>query len=123
MPELINRGTRSQHQADPATGSIKIKYATTEDEPSLAYTCMDFTFEQGKIIGWTGKIGPVQKALWTRTTADSKPGTKAKLESAYRSNNGNLFVVVELAASKGRGSVTLSTGPRADTGKAVLNRV
>ncbi len=60
--------------------------------------------------------------LWTRTTADSKPGTKAKLESAYRSNNGNLFVVVKLAASKGRGSVTLNTRPRADTGKAVLNQ-
>jgi hypothetical protein len=88
---------------DPATGSIKIKFARTESGSALSYTWRDFTFEQGKITGWTGKSGPVKDVLWTRTTTDSKLSTKAKLESAYRSNSGNLYVVVELSASKGRG--------------------
>ena len=88
---------------DAATASIKIKFAKTEDSPALSYVWKDFTFEQGKITGWTGKSGPVKDVLWSRTTTDSKLSPRAKLESAYRSNNGNLFVVVELSASKGRG--------------------
>ena len=88
---------------DPATGSIKFKFAKTEREPALSYIWRDFTFEQGKITGWTGKSGPVTDVLWTRTTTDSKLSTKAKLESAYRSNSGNLYIVVELSAGKSRG--------------------
>jgi hypothetical protein len=45
---------------DPATASIKIKYAKTENGPALTYTWRDFTFEQGKLTGWTGASGPVQ---------------------------------------------------------------
>jgi hypothetical protein len=88
---------------DPTTSSIKIKYAKTEDEPAISYVWRDFTFEQGKITGWTGKSGPVKDVLWTRTTSDSKLGTKAKLQSAYRANNGKLYAVLELSASKARG--------------------
>lgn len=88
---------------DPATGSIKIKYAKTESTPAISYTWRDFTFEQGEVTGWTGKSGPVQDVLWTRTTTDAKLSTKAKLESAYRANSGNLVLVVELSATKARG--------------------
>jgi hypothetical protein len=71
--------------------------------PRSATSGRDFTFEQGKITGWTGKSGPVKDVLWTRTTSDSKLGTKAKLQSAYRANNGKLYAVLELSASKARG--------------------
>ena len=98
-----SEGEEPSVKPDPATGSIKIKFAKTESGPALSYTWRDFTFEQGKITGWTGKSGPVEDVLWTRTTTDSRLSTKAKLESAYRSNSGNLFVVVELSANKGRG--------------------
>jgi hypothetical protein len=107
---------------DPATGSIKIKYAKTEDSPALAYTWKDFTFEQGKITGWTGKSGPVKDVLWTRTTTDSKLSARAKLESAYRSNNGNLFVVVELSASKARGFGDAEYSARGGYRQAVLEQ-
>jgi hypothetical protein len=88
---------------DPATQSIKIKFAKTEDGPALSYVWKDFVYEQGKIVSWTGKSGPVASVLWTRTTTDSKLSTKAVLKSAYRANSGNLFVVVELSANKARG--------------------
>jgi hypothetical protein len=91
------------YKPDPTTSSIKIKIAATEDRKAVSYVWKDFTYDQGKITGWTGKTGPIQNVLWTRTTTDSKLSTKAKLESAYRANNGNLYVVVELSASKGRG--------------------
>jgi hypothetical protein len=85
---------------DPATGSIKVKYAKTEDGPATSYIFRDFTFEQGKITGWTGKSGPVKDRLWTRTTTDSKLGARAKLESAYLTSSGSLYVVVEFSAKR-----------------------
>jgi hypothetical protein len=88
---------------DPAAGTIKIKVAKTEDSPAYSYVWRDFVYEQGKIKSWTGKTGPVQDVLWTRTTTDSKLSTKAKLKSAYRANSGNLYAVVELSASRARG--------------------
>jgi hypothetical protein len=100
-------------QPDPATGSIKIKFAKTEDHPASSYTWRDFTFGQGKITGWTGASGPIKDVLWTRTTTDSKLSTKANLASAYRANNGNLYIVVELTASKGRGFGDAESPPRA----------
>ena len=107
---------------DPAAGSIKIKYAKTEGQPANSYVWRDFTFEQGKITGWTGNSGPVKDVLWTRTTTDSKLSTKAKLESAYRANNGNLFVVVELSASKGRGFSDAEYTARGGYRQAVLEQ-
>jgi hypothetical protein len=40
----------------------------------------------------------VKDVLWTHTTSDSKLGVKAKLESAYRSNDGSVIAVVEFSA-------------------------
>jgi hypothetical protein len=82
---------------DPATGAIKIKY---DDEPKTKYTWKDFTFDQGKINGWTGKTGPVESVLWSRTTSDQSRGRKAELKSAYLSNSKALYAIVELSSSK-----------------------
>jgi hypothetical protein len=82
---------------DPATGSIKIKY---DGEETLTYTWRDFTFDQGKIIGWVGKQGPVQDVLWSRESKDSALGTTARLASAYRGNGGSMYMVVEFSAKR-----------------------
>jgi hypothetical protein len=82
---------------DPATGSIKIKY---DGEETLTYTWRDFTFDQGKIIGWVGKQGPVQDVLWSRESRDSALGTTARLASAYRGNGGSMYMVVEFSAKR-----------------------
>jgi hypothetical protein len=82
---------------DPATRAVKIKY---DDEPRTKYTWNDFTFDQGKITGWTGKTGPVKSVLWSRTTSDQSRGRKAELKSAYLSNSKALYAVVELSSSK-----------------------
>jgi hypothetical protein len=81
---------------DPATGAIKIKY---DDKPKTKYTWKDFTFDQGKITGWTGKTGPVQSVLWSRTTSDQSRGRKAVLKSAHLSNSKALYAIVELSSS------------------------
>jgi hypothetical protein len=113
---------RPSVKPDPATGSIKIKFEKTEESPALSYVWKDFAFEQGKITGWTGKSGPIQDVLWSRTTTDSKLSTRAKLESAYRGNNGNLYVVVELSASKGRGFGDAEYSARGGYRQAVLEQ-
>jgi hypothetical protein len=85
---------------DSTTGNIKVKFAKTEDEPATSVVWKGFTYDQGKITGWTGKLGPIKDRLWTRTTTDSKLDARAKLESAYLSNSGTLFIVVELSAKR-----------------------
>jgi hypothetical protein len=86
---------------DAAAGSITITYK--DDQGKSTYTWKDFTFEQGKLTGWTAKRGPIKDALWTRTSNDSSRGVKAKLASAYLSSSGNLWVTVELSANRARG--------------------
>lgn len=68
------------------------------------------------------QTGPIKDVLWTRTTSDSKLSTKAKLESAYRANNGNLFIVVALASSKGRGFGDAEYSARGGYRQAVLEQ-
>jgi hypothetical protein len=98
---------------EAAKGSIKITERELlqvgdeaddgEKERKVVYTWHSFTFDQGKLTGWTGKTGPVKDVLWSRTTSDESRGTKAELKSAYRANSGNLYVVAELSTtSKGR---------------------
>ena len=82
---------------DPATGAIKIKY---DNKPKTKDTWKDFTFDQGKISGWTGKTGPVKSVLWSRTTSDQSRGRKAELKSAYLTNSKALYAIVELSSSK-----------------------
>jgi hypothetical protein len=87
---------------EPTSGSIRIKNVTG-DGKAITYTWKDFTFDAGKITGWTGKRGPVGSVLWTRTTSDKSRGRKAVLKSAYLANSGFLNVVVELSSSRGTG--------------------
>lgn len=87
----------SKIDPDPSTGAIKIKY---DDEPKTKHTWKDFTFDQGKLTGWTGKTGPVKSVLWSRTTSDQSRGRKAELKSAYLSNSKAVYAVVELSSSK-----------------------
>ena len=90
---------QTSFKPDPATGSIKI--TDKDDQNRLTYTWRDFQYDQGKVVSWTGKSGPVQDVLWTRETSGKSRGRKAVLKSAYRSNGGNLLVVAELSSSKG----------------------
>jgi hypothetical protein len=84
---------------DPTTGTIKIRYED-QSEGETKYTWRDFTFEQGKITGWTGASGPVKDVLWSRESKDSALGATAELASAYRTNAGNMDVVVEWCAKR-----------------------
>ena len=113
-------GTReSENRPDPATGAIKIKY---DDEPKTKYTWKDFTFDQGKISGWTGKAGPVESVLWSRTTSDQSRGRKAELKSAYLSNSKALYAIVELSSSKATSWGNAEYIAKATTGKRRLTR-
>jgi hypothetical protein len=92
---------KGSFRRDPATGSIKIK--DTGGDKKITYTWKDFTYDQGKVTGWTGKTGPVESVLWSRQSSDSSRGRKAELKSAHLANSGSLFVVVELSSSKSTG--------------------
>jgi hypothetical protein len=95
-----------EFEPDPGKGSIKIIFlaeAETQQEArenATSYTWKDFTYEGGKIAGWTGKSGPVKDLLWTRTTHAESRGRRAELKSAYLSNIGSLIAVVELWSSQ-----------------------
>jgi len=67
------------------------------------YTVLRFTYDQGRVTGWTGKSGPIDNVLWTRETSGKSRGRKAVLKSAYLSNAGYLNVTVELSSSVGTG--------------------
>jgi hypothetical protein len=92
---------KGSFRPDPATGSIKIK--DTGGDKKIIYTWKDFTYDQGKVTGWTGKTGPVESVLWSRQSSDSSRGRQAELKSAHLANSGSIFVVVELSSSKGTG--------------------
>jgi hypothetical protein len=92
---------KASFKPDAAAGSIAATWK--DDQGKTTSIWRDFTFEQGKLTGWTGKSGPVKDVLWTRTTSDSSRGVKAKLASAYRASSGNLWVTVELSADRPRG--------------------
>jgi hypothetical protein len=85
------------YSVDPnkKTGSIRIDYGSDE-----VYVWKDFTFDQGKVTGWTGPNGPISSVLWTREAKDSGLGATARLVSAYRSNAGNMFAVVQFTAKR-----------------------
>lgn len=89
-------------KADPKTKSIKITIPADEPvegekaDKALTYTWKDFTFENGKVTGWTGASGPVKDVLWTRETTAESEGRKAVLKSAYKANSGNVFITAEL---------------------------
>ena len=91
---------------DPVKGSIKLTFlaeAETQQEArekAISYVWKDFTYEAGKVTGWTGKSGPVKDVLWTRTTRDESRGRRAELKSAYLSNVGSMIAVVELSSSE-----------------------
>ena len=96
-------------KGDARTGQIKISYEAVEGEGSAqSYTWKDFTFDQGKVAGWTGPNGPVGSVLWSRQTSDESRGRSAVLKSAYQSNSGNLFAVVELSSKIGTDFSTAS---------------
>jgi hypothetical protein len=63
------------------TGKIRIEYVDEEDADK-AVVWEDFTFDQGKITGWSNPSGPIDKVLWTRRSKDSALGTAARLVSA-----------------------------------------
>jgi hypothetical protein len=100
-------------ETDPATGAIKIKY---NDDPKTKYTWKDFTFDQGKITGWTGKTGPVKPVLWSRMTSDPVDERQAevcvpvKQQGAVRHRGAVLQQRHQLGA-------TPNTPPRAATGR------
>jgi hypothetical protein len=108
--KLSNKAQRIDGQdtrIDPATlgfdpnkktHSIRIRI---DDENPLTYVWKDFTFDQGKITGWTGKSGPVGAVLWTKMSKDSALGTTARLVSAYRANSGSMLMVVEFSSTRG----------------------
>jgi hypothetical protein len=90
-------GEEPSIDSDKGKRSIRIEF-TGED--GYSYTWKDFTFDHGKVTGWTGKSGLVASVLWSRASKDSALGTTARLVSAYRSNAGSMFVVVEFSTKR-----------------------
>lgn len=95
--------------ADPATdptftfedGTVKVvEYDQSE------YALTDFTFdEDGLVVSWVGKSGPVADVLWTDPWTGQTGGNTIDLVSAYRANSGRLFVVLKVAANERTTSV------------------
>lgn len=94
---------------DKAKQTIKISFPAEEPvegekaAKALTYTWKNFTFDQGQITGWTGASGPIKNVLWTRQTSDESEGRKAVLKSAYKANNGDVSIVVELSSKVATG--------------------
>lgn len=85
-----------------AKGTVTVTQDAVEGETrGFNYTWKDFTFDRGKLTGWTGASGPVGSVLWTRQTTDESRGRKAVLKSAYRTNTKSMNIVVELSSTKG----------------------
>ena len=84
---------------DENTGAIEIEI--TDGGDTTTYTWKDFTFDaSGKITAWTGKSGPIDSALWSKSDSDEAHGVTVKLVSAYVNNGGELDVVTELSSPK-----------------------
>lgn len=84
---------------DAKTGDIKIEI--TDGDDTTKYTWKNFTFdESGKITAWTGKSGPIDGALWSKSDSDEAHSVTVKLVSAYVSNGGSLTVVTEVSSLK-----------------------
>ena len=82
---------------DPKDGTIKIDTGDGE----TVYTWKEFAYDaNGKIVSWTGASGPVAKVLWSKESKASALGASARLVSAYRSNTGDMWVVVEWSAKR-----------------------
>jgi len=82
-------------------GTVKVVYS---DQTEYALT--DFTFdEDGLVVSWVGKSGPVADVLWTTPWSGQAGGNTIDLVSAYRANSGALFVVLKVAANERTTSV------------------
>jgi hypothetical protein len=100
----VEEGGEYRFKADHLKQTVRIKYEGGEamGKP-FAYTWRDFTYDQGKVTGWTGASNPIDKVLWTRETSGKSRGRKAVLKSAYLANSGALWVTAELSSSVGTG--------------------
>lgn len=95
--------------SDPATdptltfdgGTVNV---VESDQSEYALT--DFTFdEDGLVVSWVGKSGPVADVLWTAPWSGQTGGNTIDLVSAYKANSGGLFVVLKVAANERTTSV------------------
>ncbi|MBG6060109.1 hypothetical protein RCH16_003591 [Cryobacterium sp. MP_M5] len=106
---LTGMNANGDGYADPATdptftfedGTVKVvEYDQSE------YALTDFTFdEDGLVVSWVGKSGPVADVLWTAPWNGQTGGNTINLVSAYRANSGGLFVVLKVAANERTTSV------------------
>ena len=75
---------------DAKTGDIKIEI--NDGDETTKYTWKNFAFDgSSKITAWTGKSGPIDKVLWSKSDSDEAHGVTVKLVSAYVSNGGDLY--------------------------------
>jgi len=81
-------------------GSVKIEIDNGDEDPT-EYTWKDFKFDPaGKIKSWTGKSGPIESVLWSRESKADGRAVDGRLVSAYRTNAGSMYVVVEWRAKR-----------------------
>jgi hypothetical protein len=65
------------------------------------FTLTDFTFdENGLVVAWTGKSGPVGDVLWTTPWTGQTGGNTVELVSAYKTNSGALQAVLKVTANE-----------------------
>ena len=99
QPVTENESSDVSVDGDNAASEVHIEIV--DGDTTTKYTWKDFAFdERGKITAWTGKSGPIDKALWRKSDSASAHGVTARLISAYVTNAGTLVVVVELASPK-----------------------
>lgn len=81
---------------DEDAGAITASITSAEDE--VTYTWTDFSTDDGLVTDWVTEQGPLADQLWTTDSSAEAGGATVALQSAYRTNVGDLYVVLEVTA-------------------------
>lgn len=108
VTHLLAINTALTANGDAQTDTTTEPTQTFEDgvvtvvEPGTGeYTLADFTFdENGLVVAWTGKSGPVGDVLWTIPWTGQTGGNTIELISAYKTNSGALQAVLKVTANE-----------------------
>ncbi|WP_199183331.1 hypothetical protein [Cryobacterium sp. Y82] len=98
---LNANGDGETDPADEPTLAFKGGTVQVVQSDQSEYALTDFIFdEDGLVVSWIGKSGPVADVLWTTPWSGQTGGNTIDLVSAYRANGGGLFVVLKVTANE-----------------------
>ncbi len=86
--------------SDKAEGTVEVTVDYSEGEPNT-FVWSEFRVDSdGKIITWTAESGPLEERLWTQPAKAKAAGATVSLASAYQTNAGDLYVVLDVTADE-----------------------